>query len=224
METSSDLQYKSRREVMVANQIIKRGIKDARLLDAMRTLPRHLFVPPEYREYAYDDHPVPIGESQTISQPYMVALMTELLGLRGSEKVLEIGTGSGYQAGLLGLLAREVHTVEIIPGLAEQAKKNLAAAGIRNVTIHHTNGTLGWPEAAPYDGILVTAAAPNTPPPLFQQMKPEGKLVIPVGGRGVQEILFWKQEKGSWKSESILVVAFVPLRGEWGWSHEEWPI
>lgn len=224
METSSELQYKTRREAMVTYQIRKRGISDERLLEAMRTLPRHLFIPADYREYAYEDHPVPIGESQTISQPYMAALMTDLLRLKGTEKVLEIGTGSGYQAALLGMLAQEVHTVEFIAPLAEQAKRNLEAAGIKNVMVHVADGTLGWSSAAPYDGILVTAAAPESPPPLFEQLKPDGRLVIPVGGRGIQEILYWKQVHGIWKFEKILEVAFVPLRGEWGWSHDEWPI
>lgn len=224
METSSELQYKTRREAMVTYQIRKRGISDERLLEAMRTLPRHLFIPADYREYAYEDHPVPIGESQTISQPYMAALMTDLLRLKGTEKVLEIGTGSGYQAALLGMLAQEVHTVEFIAPLAEQAKRNLEAARIKNVMVHVADGTLGWSSAAPYDGILVTAAAPESPPPLFEQLKPDGRLVIPVGGRGIQEILYWKQVHGIWKFEKILEVAFVPLRGEWGWSHDEWPI
>ncbi len=224
METPVDLQYKTRREAMVTYQIEKRGILDERLLDAMRTLPRHCFVPEEYRIHAYADHPVPIGEGQTISQPYMVALMTSLLELKGTERVLEIGTGSGYQAALLGMLAKEVHTVEIIPALADKARQNLQSVGIHNVAVHTADGTLGWPNAAPYDGIVVTAAAPDTPPPLFEQLKPEGRLVIPVGGHGVQEILLWRQEKGKWQSENILIVAFVPLRGKWGWSRSDWPI
>lgn len=224
MEPSIDLLYKSRREEMVANQIEKRGILEERLLDAMRTLPRHCFIPEEYRIHAYADHPVPIGESQTISQPYIVALMTSLLDLKGWETVLEVGTGSGYQAALLGMLAREVHSVEIIPSLAEQARKNLKTVGIRNVFVHAGDGTLGWAPAAPYDAILVTAAAPDSPPSFFDQLKPEGRMVIPVGGRGVQELLLFRQARGTWKSENILIVAFVPLRGQWGWSRDDWPI
>jgi len=224
MDFLDEGEYVTRREAMVTTQIIQRGILDKRLLDAMGTVPRHLFVPPGYRRYAYSDHPLPIGEGQTISQPYMVALMTSLLGLTGGETVLEIGTGSGYQAAILSHLAKEVHTVEIIPAVAENARKILAALGYANVFLHIGDGSFGWSECAPYDGIIVTAAAKETPRALLDQLKPSGCLVIPTGGPSLQYIQKWTMENGEWTSESILAVSFVPLRGAEGWTREEWPI
>ncbi len=204
-------------EKMVAEQIAARGINDPRVLAAMRQVPRHLFVPNAYREEAYGDHPLPIGEGQTISQPFIVAYMTALLGLQGDEKVLEIGTGSGYQAAVLAHLAREVHTVERLPQLAAQARARLEALGLDNVHVHVGDGTLGLPEHAPYDAILVTAAAPEVPAPLLAQLAEGGRLVAPVGDRGYQHLERWTRRHGRLHREILEAVAFVPLVGEHGW-------
>ena len=224
MDFLEEGEYVKRRESMVNDQILSRGIKEARLIDAMRTIPRHLFVPAGYRRYAYSDHPLPIGEGQTISQPYMVALMTNLLQLKGTEKVLEVGTGSGYQAAILSRLAAEVHTVEILPEVAAKARQTLDSLGFQHITIHVGDGSMGWAEEAPYDAILVTAAAKETPGAYFGQLKQTGRMVIPLGGQGTQTIEYWTFENNRWDSESILTVSFVPLRGADGWSEEEWPI
>ena len=224
MDFLEEGEYVKRRESMVNEQILVRGIKEPRLIEAMRTIPRHLFVPAGYRRYAYSDHPLPIGEGQTISQPYMVALMTNLLQLKGTEKVLEIGTGSGYQAAILSRLAAEVHTVEILPEVADKARQTLDSLGFQRITIHVGDGSLGWPAEAPYDAILVTAAAKETPRAYFEQLKQTGRMVIPLGGQGTQTIEYWTFENNRWDSESILTVSFVPLRGADGWSQEEWPI
>lgn len=223
MDFLEEGEYVKRRESMVNDQILSRGIKEARLIDAMRTIPRHLFVPAGYRRYAYSDHPLPIGEGQTISQPYMVALMTNLLQLKGTEKVLEVGTGSGYQAAILSRLAAEVHTVEILPEVAAKARQTLDSLGFQHITIHVGDGSMGWAEEAPYDAILVTAAAKETPEAYFDQLKQTGRMVIPLGGQGTQTIEYWTFENNRWDSESILTVSFVPLRGADGWSEEEWP-
>lgn len=214
-------EFEIRREKMVTEQIQRRGITNSAVLQAMRSVPRHLFVNPELQENAYSDYPLPIGSGQTISQPYIVGLMTGLLNLVGTEKVLEVGTGSGYQAAVLSLLAREVHTVELIPQLAARAEETLHRLGYLNVKVHQSDGSLGWQPGSPYDAILVTASAPKAPPPLLAQLRPEGKLVIPVGGRGTQWIQLWSQENGVWQSEEILPVAFVPLRGVHGWQNWE---
>lgn len=224
MDFLDEGEYVSRREAMVSDQILARGIAEPRLLEAMRTIPRHLFVPAGYRRYAYSDHPLPIGESQTISQPYMVALMTSLLQLTGEEKVLEVGTGSGYQSAILSRLAREVHSIEILPEVAQKARKTLDELGFESVIIHVGDGSLGWPQAAPYDAILVTAAAKEVPLALFEQSKPTGRIVIPTGTRSLQHIQLWTYENGHWESEDILGVSFVPLRGPQGWSQKEWPV
>jgi protein-L-isoaspartate(D-aspartate) O-methyltransferase len=216
----NSLKYQIERDRMVDHQIARRGIQDPQILNVFRKVPRHRFVPREYQFDAYDDCPLPIGFGQTISQPYIVALMTSSLQLEGTERVLEIGTGSGYQAAILAALAREVHTVEFIPQLAERAGKLLA--GIRNVHCHVGDGSLGWMEAAPYDGILVTAAAPQTPKTLLEQLADEGRMVIPVGGRGIQKLELWEKSAGDYQVDSIVNVAFVPLRGEKGWDHQEW--
>lgn len=208
------------REQMVRHQIEKRGITNSGVLNAMRTVPRHLFVPLEMREQAYADYPLPIGSDQTISQPYIVAFMTALLNLTGSEKVLEIGTGSGYQAAVLSLLAREVITVEYLPALARSAGDVLRDLGYLNVTVHQGDGSLGWADQAPYDAIMVTASAPKAPEPLLKQLNPEGRMVLPVGGRGVQWLELWLQENGIWLPEVSLPVAFVPLRGAFGWQDD----
>ncbi len=207
---------------MINEQIARRGLEDKRLLEAFRRVPRHLFVPPPYRHLAYADTPLPIGHGQTISQPYIVALMLSLLHLRGHEKVLEIGTGSGYQAALLACLAKEVHTVEYIPELAEEAAQRLKTLGFENVFCHVGDGSLGWPAAAPYHGIVVAAAAPQVPQPLLEQLAEGGRLVIPVGNRRYQDLQVWERHGERLKSESFIPVAFVPLRGTFGWQEELW--
>lgn len=214
--------FLSERLRMVETQIQNRGITDQRVLDAVRRVPRHRFVPEEYQDEAYEDHPIPIGRGQTISQPYIVALMTSLLELQGNETVLEIGTGSGYQAAILARLAHKVYTVEFIPDLFKAAKKVLRGLSVNNVEVFCADGSNGYPEKAPYSGILVTAAAPEPPESLFTQLKADGRLVIPVGGPGVQYLQVWSQHNGSWQAETILPVAFVPLRGEAGWTSPEW--
>ena len=211
-------EYEIRRERMVTEQIQQRGITSAAVLQAMRAVPRHLFVPPELRENAYGDYPLPIGCSQTISQPYIVAFMTSLLNLTGTEKVLEVGCGSGYQAAVLSMLAREVHTTEIIPQLAARSAQTLRELGYGNIIVHQSDGSLGWPPAAPYDAILVTASAPKVPAPLLEQLNPHGGLVLPVGGKGTQWLELWQQEHGVWQSEEVMPVVFVPLRGAQGWA------
>jgi len=207
---------------MVETQIQNRGIKDPRVLGAMRQVPRHCFVSAEYQDEAYEDHPLPIGKGQTISQPYIVALMTSLLHLQGDETVLEIGTGSGYQAAVLACLARKVYTIEYIPELCNAARKVLRSLSINNVEVLCADGSNGYPLGAPYSGILVTAAAPNPPASLFDQLTVDGRLVIPVGGPGMQYLQVWTQHNGSWLADSILPVAFVPLRGEAGCTSSEW--
>lgn len=208
---------------MVWEQINQRGITDDRLLEAFINTPRHRFVPAGMEEYAYSDEPLVIGCGQTISQPYIVALMTHLLDLKGDEVVLEIGTGSGYQAAILSRLARFVHTVEFHPQLAARAEKTLAELGFQNVAVHVADGSLGWPEAAPYAGIMITAAAPEVPKTLFAQLADGGKLVLPVGEWHSQELQVWELNSGKWTHESILPVSFVPLRGKHGWSRDRWP-
>ncbi len=211
------------RSEMVTAQLEKRGISDQRVLEACRKLPRHLFVPVDFRPYAYDDGPLPIGLGQTISQPYIVALMTSLLSLRGSEKVLEIGTGSGYQAAVLAHLCAEVHTIERHAALAERAVKMLRLLGMSNVTVHASDGSLGWVEAAPYQGIIVTAAAPRPPVPLLDQLDEDGRLVIPIGGLAMQELEVWIRHGEDFTREAVLPVSFVPLRGAHGWGEADWP-
>lgn len=209
--------YESDRKEMTRRQIAARGLRDPRLLAAFESVPRHLFVPEEYRQRSYADGPLQIGYGQTISQPYIVALMTHLLELTGRERVLEVGTGSGYQAAILSRLAAEVHTVEIVPELFAQAERTLSELGCANVHCHLADGSLGWTAAAPYDGILVTAAAPSAPRALLDQLAEGGRLVLPVGGLGYQELEIWRKENEEFKRKSSLGVAFVPLRGEYGW-------
>lgn len=202
---------------MVERQLEARGIKDRRVLDAMREVPRHLFVPAAYRERAYDDCPLPIDERQTISQPYMVAWMTELLRLEGEETVLEVGTGSGYQAAVLSKLARFVFTMERIPLLAEAAKKRLRDMGIENAEVVVGDGTEGLLEHAPYEGIIVTAGSPSVPPRLVEQLVDGGRLVIPVGSSAVQmlTVIEKRGDKTITREEGSCV--FVPLVGRYGW-------
>jgi protein-L-isoaspartate(D-aspartate) O-methyltransferase len=197
---------------MVKEQIEGRDIKDPRTLAALRKVPRHLFVPEASASQAYSDFPLPIGQGQTISQPYIVAFMTEALGLRGGEKVLEIGTGSGYQAAVLGEIAGRVYTIEIVPELAAQARERLARLGYRNVEVRAGDGYLGWPEAAPFDAIMVTAAAPRIPEPLKEQLKDGGRLVIPVGDE-YQELIVVTRRGSSYDERRVLAVRFVPMTG-----------
>jgi protein-L-isoaspartate(D-aspartate) O-methyltransferase len=214
--------YKNKREEMVSEQIKRRGIYDPRLLEVFRKVPRHLFVNPLDVDEAYNDYPLQIGSGQTISQPYIVAYMTDLLGLKGSENVLEIGTGSGYQAAILSYMAKTVHTIERMTDLAEHAHEILFNLGIHNVFFHSGDGSNGWAEAAPYNGILVTAAAPSAPQPLLDQLAEGGRLVIPVGARSNQDLQFWKKQDGQSTCEIRMAVTFVPLRGEHGWKDNEW--
>lgn len=204
---------RSRRE-MVERDLRPRGIKDPRVIEAMSAVPRHLFVPDGQRRFAYTDRPLPIGEGQTISQPYIVAFMTELLELKGTEKVLEIGTGSGYQAAVLSLLAKEVYTIEIIPSLAETARQTLARLGYGNVSVKIGDGFFGWPEKAPFDAILVTASAERIPDPLWQQLGEEGRLVMPMGPeRRTQRLIRARKIQGRRHLEVITDVIFVPMTG-----------
>ncbi|GBC98848.1 Protein-L-isoaspartate O-methyltransferase [bacterium HR17] len=205
------------RAAMVEHQLRRRGIRDERVLSAFLKVPRHRFVRPQDRWQAYEDHPLPIGYGQTISQPYIVALMTELLELRGDERVLEIGTGSGYQAAILAELAREVITVERIPELAHRAQQVLAELGYTNVTVVVGDGSLGVPEHAPFDAIVVTAAAPHPPKPLLHQLKDGGRLVIPIGDRHIQELVRFVRRGDEWQQERYGPCLFVPLIGKESW-------
>jgi len=206
------------RERMVEKDICPRGIKDQRVLDALLKVPRHLFVGDAHRMSAYEDHPLSIGEGQTISQPYIVALMTEALKLTGSETVLEIGTGSGYQTTILAELAARVYSIERIPSLTGRARKVLDSLGYSNVLVKLSDGTLGWDEYAPYDRILVTAGAPSVPEPLIDQLAPGGILVIPVGSNSLQELVrVAKDEDGSIKEDRMGSCVFVRLVGKHGW-------
>jgi protein-L-isoaspartate(D-aspartate) O-methyltransferase len=190
-----------------------RATLDPRVLDALRTIPRHLFVPENLRNAAYANRPLPIGHGQTISQPYIVALMTDLLRVDRDDVVLEIGTGSGYQAAILSPLVKQVHTVEIIAPLAQQAKARLQSLGYKNVIVRHADGYNGWKEAAPFDAIIVTAAATHIPPPLIQQLKPGGRMIIPVGGPFATQslMLVEKTKAGKVRTRQVLPVVFVPL-------------
>jgi len=219
---TSEEEYRVLRFQMVKDQIEMRGVRDARLLEALRAVPRHLFMPARYRPRAYDDMPLPIGQAQTISQPYMAAVMTQLLGLSGAENVLEIGTGSGYQAALLSRLASTVDTVELVPEHAAHAARLLAELGCANVRVHQGDGSAGWPAAAPYQTILVTAAAPDVPPALLAQLAPGGRLVIPLGGRSGQVLNLWIRRGEHFERQTLFEVSFVPLRGEAGWSEDDW--
>ena len=201
------------RLAMVRNQLEPRGITDGRVLQAMREVPRHAFVPAEWRHEAYGAHPVPIGEAQTISQPYMVAVMIEHLLLRGGERVLEIGTGSGYQAAVLSRLAAEVYTVECFPSLATDARLVLQRLGYQNVRVVHADGCRGLVERAPYHGIVVAAAAPFIPAPLWAQLADGGRLVIPVGGSEGQRLIIVTRQADTFVEEKTVPCRFVPLLG-----------
>lgn len=209
--------YQDARQQMVENQIVKRGVTDSRVIAAMLKVPRHKFLGSTMRNRAYNDSPLPIEADQTISQPYMVALMTELLDLTGNEKALEIGTGSGYQAAVLAELARKVFTIERVPILAQKARETLEKLGYQNIVVTSGDGTLGWSEFAPFDRIIITAAAPRIPTPVFNQLAEGGKLVIPLGDR-LSQVLKVVQKQG----EKAIIVdsvncVFVPLVGKEGW-------
>jgi protein-L-isoaspartate(D-aspartate) O-methyltransferase len=198
---------------MVERDIAARGVTDERVLSVMREVPRHLFVPPDQAAQAYDDHPLPIGSGQTISQPYIVAFMTEQLRLTGRERILEIGTGSGYQTAVLARLAARVYSIEIRPELAEQARRRLEESGATNVEVRAGDGWFGWREEAPFDGILVTAAPEKVPEPLLTQLAPGGRMVIPVGGF-YQELKVIERTPDGFRERSVLPVRFVPFVGE----------
>ena len=212
------MNYEIARKRMVDSQLIARGIKDRRVIEAMLSIPRHLFVEEAMAAQAYSDSPLPIGEKQTISQPYMVALMTELLALNGTEKVLEVGTGSGYQAAVLAKLADRVYTVERIRSLAMRARKALDSLGLLNINLKISDGTIGWDEEAPYDAIMVTAGAPTVPPAYIDQLKPGGRLVIPVGGEALQTLVrITRNTDGSVTREEYGGCRFVKLIGVHSW-------
>jgi protein-L-isoaspartate(D-aspartate) O-methyltransferase len=213
--------FTGQRRQMVALQIRARGVRNERVLAAMEKVPRHLFVPENMKREAYDDRPLPIGDGQTISQPYIVALMTDLLDPHVGDRILEIGAGSGYQAAILSELASEVISIERIPAVAARARRNLSTAGIRPVDVVVGDGTLGYPKKAPYQGILVTAGTPEIPPPLIAQLADGGRLVAPVGPHGIQELVRLVREGERIRRETHGGVVFVPLIGEHGWREDE---
>ncbi|MBU1077229.1 MAG: protein-L-isoaspartate(D-aspartate) O-methyltransferase [Spirochaetes bacterium] len=208
---------KQLRETMVQRQLVSRGIRDKKVLKAMREVPRDNFVAEDMAESAYDDHPLPIGEGQTISQPYMVALMSELLQLRGKEKVLEIGTGSGYQTAVLARLSRRVFTIDRIDELIDKSRENLSRLNIKNVEFLKGDGTLGWKEFAPYDRIIVTAGSPEIPDPLVMQLAEGGIMVIPVGDLFSQTLKVIRKQSGKTDVENTIECVFVKLIGRHGW-------
>lgn len=209
----SEEHFDTLRNNMVENQIIARGVKDPLVIKAMRTVPRHLFIPKDDAAYAYLDEPRPIGEGQTISQPYIVAFMTEQLHLKPEDHVLEIGTGSGYQAAVLAQIVDSVYTIEIIPELAQKAKAVISELHYDNVVVIEGDGYNGWPKNAPYDGIIVTAAPSKIPPPLLEQLKDGGRMVLPVG-EYVQELVVVNKSESGISMENVLPVRFVPMTGK----------
>lgn len=212
--------YQKERLAMVEEQLRRRGISDSRVLEAMGKVPRHLFVLDDYRDSAYEDRPLPIGEGQTISQPYMVAIMTQSLELQGREKVLEVGTGSGYQTAILSELAQKVFTIERIPALTARARKVLGELGYSNISFLSGDGSRGWPEEAPFDGIIVTAGSPDVPPTLKSQLAEEGRLVIPTGPRYTQTLYKLTRHGDRFSEEDVTGCVFVPLVGDYGWKEE----
>ncbi|HWR83181.1 MAG TPA: protein-L-isoaspartate(D-aspartate) O-methyltransferase [Candidatus Deferrimicrobium sp.] len=210
--TGQKLDFSKARREMIATQIEARGVADERVLAAMEKVERHLFVPDGTRSLAYADQPLPIGEGQTISQPYIVALMTELAQIDSSETVLEIGTGSGYQAAILGELCREVYSIEIVQPLADRAAKTLTELGYKNITVRHGDGYAGWPEHAPFDAVIVTCAPPTIPQPLIDQLADGGRLVSPVGTFW-QELILIEKCGGLLTETSVIPVRFVPMTG-----------
>ena len=217
----SDDPYLELRETMVEAQLRKRGVKDEGVLRAMAAVPRHEFVPPQSVSLAYADEPLPIGGGQTISQPYIVAAMTEALQLRGSERVLEIGTGSGYQAAVLSLLCQEIYSIECRPELARSAAERLQRLGFHNAHVHCGDGTLGLKEFAPYDAILVAAAAPSLPEPLLEQLNEGGRMIAPIGTEEHQQLLLLTRHGNNYDSERGEGCRFVPLIGRYGWKDWE---
>jgi protein-L-isoaspartate(D-aspartate) O-methyltransferase len=211
--SDDDAAYAKAREAMVAEQIAARGVRDPRTLAAMRKVPRHLFVPPNVARDAYADSPLPIGHGQTISQPYIVGFMTEALKLQGGETVLEVGTGSGYQAAVLAEVAAHVYTIEIVAPLAQEAEARLRRLGYDRVSVRAGDGYAGWPERAPFDAIIVTAAAPRVPEPLKAQLKDGGRLILPVG-EDEQELLVVKRRGDAFEESRVLGVRFVPMTGK----------
>jgi protein-L-isoaspartate(D-aspartate) O-methyltransferase len=209
--------FKLARERMVKNQLMARGIRDERVLQAMGKIPRHLFIQEALAGEAYNDHPVPIGDKQTISQPYIVALMTEALELKGSENTLEIGTGSGYQTAILAELSSRVYTIERIKSLLVKARKLLAKLGYNNILFKAFDGTLGWKEYAPFDAIMVTAGSPNVPDPLKEQLADNGRMIIPVGDRYTQELIKITRKGENFEQEGLGGCRFVNLIGVHGW-------
>jgi protein-L-isoaspartate(D-aspartate) O-methyltransferase len=216
MMSAMAIDLEDARERMVLEQLERRGIKDPRVLAAMRAVPRHRFLPAELHDHAYDDGPLPIGDSQTISQPYMVALMSEVAELTGVEKVLEIGTGSGYQTAVLARLARDVYTVELNPHLHDRARVILGAVGIGNVHLRCADGSDGWPEEAPFDVVMVTAAMPGIAIPLLNQLTPEGRFVAPIGEDELQTLVRISHKTGRWNEEYFGECRFVKMTGKHG--------
>jgi len=214
---SETIRLAEARRLMVESQIRKRGVVDEHVLQAMSNVPRHEFVPALWINQTYGDEPLPIGHGQTISQPYIVAAMVASLALSGSEMVLEIGTGCGYQAAVVSLLAREVHSIEILPELAQSAAERLSRLAYANVHVHGGDGTLGWPESSPYDAIIVAAAAPAVPEPLLQQLAEGGRLVAPVGEEVKQELQLVAKREGKFIVQRGGPCRFVPLKGRYGW-------
>src|SRR5919109_2032771 len=217
MAAAADAGFARERVRMVEDQLARRGITDARVLEAMRRVPRHLFVDEALRDRAYGDHALPIGEEQTISQPFIVALMTSLLELSGREKVLEVGTGSGYQTAVLAELARRVCSIERLPRLAERARATLQALGVDNVWVRVGNGALGWPDEAPFDRILVAAGGPSIPPPLIAQLADGGRMVLPVGSPEDQVLTVVERVGGEIRKEAAGECKFVKLVGKYAW-------
>ena len=208
--------FEMQREEMVERQLRGPGrdIRNARVLDAMRKVPRHEFVPATWHSEAYNDYPLPIGHGQTISQPYIVGLMSQLLDLKDSDTVLEIGSGSGYQAAVLAELVKHVYTIEIVQPLAKRAAATLKRLGYKNVSVRAGDGYKGWPEKAPFDAVIVTCAPDHVPEPLTEQLREGGRMVIPVGGMGVQELVLLEKKKGKMTRKTVTRVRFVPMTGE----------
>lgn len=217
-------ELRNARARMVDLQLRGRDITDRRVLEVMGQVPRHLFLPADSAHLAYSDMPLPIGQRQTISQPYIVALMTQSLELEGGETVLEVGTGSGYQAAVLAGVARQVYTLERLPEFAERARAVLVSLGLTNVEVQVGDGSRGWPAHAPYQAIVVTAAAPRPPQPLLDELAEGGRLLVPVGGLEGQMLERWRRRGGEMGCERIAPVAFVPLIGEFGWDADLRPI
>lgn len=208
----SQIDHKQLRENMIKEQLLARDISDPATLKAMRIVPRHEFVPPDMQPYAYADNPLPIGMKQTISQPYIVAYMTQILKLKEHDRVLEVGTGSGYQAAILGQIVDTVYTIEIVEALAFTAKNRLSALGYGNIEVKAGDGYLGWPDKGPFDAIIVTAGAEEVPEPLLKQLKEGGRMIIPVGPHnGIRQLLLMTKKSGKIKTKEVMAVRFVPL-------------